>query len=221
VIDVIPDRPVTTNNSRGSAYLDGKIFRGTPDGRLIALDASTGRILWDNVTAATGPHEAFVSAPIAWQGKVFTGIAGRLMAFDAKNGKQLWSFPTTLGFNAGGGFWTTYSLDPTTGEVFGSVANPFPDFFRDGDVDKQITRYTDSVISVDAARGTLNWSYQAVPRDEHDWDLGPAPMLYSTSKRCEHGGGHRQKWSSVRDRPDEPYPRSWLRPPDPGDDSSK
>jgi len=141
------------------------------------------------MTAATAAHEAFVSAPIAWQGKVFigiavgdSGIAGRLMAFNAKNGKQLWSFPTTLGFNAGGGFWTTYSLDPTTGEVIGSVANPFPDFFRDGDVDKEITRYTDSVISMDAAKGTLNWSYQAVPRDEHDWDLGPAPMLYRTFK---------------------------------------
>jgi alcohol dehydrogenase (cytochrome c) len=176
-----------TNNSRGSAYLDGKIFRGTPDGNLIALDANTGVQLWSNTTSAPNANEVFVSAPIAWQGKVFAGIAvgdagiaGRLMAFDANTGKQLWAFDTTLGYNAGGGFWTTYSLDPRTGEVFGAVANPYPDFYRDGDVDKEITRYTDSAISVDAAKGTLNWSYQAVPRDDHDWDLATAPTLYRT-----------------------------------------
>jgi alcohol dehydrogenase (cytochrome c) len=66
--DLVPGRTVTTNNSRGSAYLDGKIFRGTPDGRLIALDASTGEILWQNKSAANTDKahpEAFVSAPIA------------------------------------------------------------------------------------------------------------------------------------------------------------
>jgi len=53
------------------------------------------------------------------------------MAFDANTGKELWHFETTLGLNFGGGFWTTYSLDPKTGEVFGPVANPYPDFNRD------------------------------------------------------------------------------------------
>ena len=96
-------------------------------------------MLWDALGAADPTkHEAFNSAPIAWQGKVFigisvgdSGIAGRLMAFDANTGKELWHFETTLGLNFGGGFWTTYSLDPKTGEVFGPVANPYPDFNRD------------------------------------------------------------------------------------------
>ncbi len=108
------------------------------------------------------------------------------MAFSADTGEQLWSFDTTLGFPAGGGFWSTYSLDPKTGEVFAPVANPFPDFSRfvgspppNGDL--QITKYTDSVISVDADTGHLNWSFQVVPGDEHDWDLAPPPTLYRTS----------------------------------------
>src|SRR5207245_2387296 len=87
------------------------------------------------------------------------------------------------GFPSGGGFWSTYSLDPKTGEVFGPVANPFPDFNRNIVMaDKDLTKYTNSVISVDAASGRLNWSYQVVPRDEHDWDLSPAPTLYRKSK---------------------------------------
>ncbi|MGC2199128.1 MAG: PQQ-binding-like beta-propeller repeat protein [Stellaceae bacterium] len=185
-------------SNRGAAYLDGKIFRGAADGHVIALDAKTGDPVpaWPNggVKAADPARlESFISAPIAWQGKVFIGIgvsdngvAGRLMAFSADTGEQLWSFDTTLGFPAGGGFWSTYSLDPKTGEVFAPVANPFPDFSRfvgfpppNGDL--QITKYTDSVISVDADTGHLNWSFQVVPGDEHDWDLAPPPTLYRTS----------------------------------------
>ena len=109
------------------------------------------------------------------------------MAFDANTGNQLWRFETTLGFNSGGGFWATYSLDPATGEVFGPVANPYPAYDRSiVPGDKDFTKYTNSVISVDAATGHLNWHYQVVPGDEHDWDLSPAPMLYRTSKG-EHG----------------------------------
>jgi alcohol dehydrogenase (cytochrome c) len=175
------------DNNRGPAYFDGKIFRGTPDGRLIALDANDGHVIWANKNAADPTKgETLVSAPIAWQGKVFIGIAigdlgiaGRLMAFDAQSGNRLWSFDTTLGAPAGGGFWTTYSLDPVTNEVFGPVANPFPDFSRKtGEGDS--TKLTDSVISVDGSTGRLNWSHQVVPDDVHDFDLGAAPTLYRT-----------------------------------------
>jgi alcohol dehydrogenase (cytochrome c) len=172
--------------ARGLGYLDGKVFRGTPDGRVIAFDAASGKVLWD--VQASDPHklEMFPSAPIAWQGKVFigiafseAGIAGRLLALDAATGKELWRFNTTLGFSAGGGFWASYSLDPTTGEVFGSVANPYPDWSRDfAPNDIAGTAMTDSVISVDAATGRLNWHYQAIRHDEHDWDLASTPTLY-------------------------------------------
>ena len=70
---------------------------------MIALAAETGRVLWGAPAVDPDHHEAFVSAPIAWQGKVFIGIgisddgiAGRLMALDAGTGKELWRFQTTL-----------------------------------------------------------------------------------------------------------------------------
>jgi alcohol dehydrogenase (cytochrome c) len=186
-------------SNRGVGYLDGKIFRGTADGYVIALDATTGQPApgWPagGIDAADPTKsEAFISAPIAWQGKVFigigvsdNGIAGRLMAFDANTGKELWSFQTTVAApgqpppKAGGGLWSTYTLDPRTGEVFAGVANPYPDFSRTTDQPGAIA-FTNSVISVDAATGRLNWHYQAVPHDEHDWDLAAAPMLYRTTK---------------------------------------
>jgi alcohol dehydrogenase (cytochrome c) len=180
------NQPPIGAGARGLGYMDGKVFRGTPDGRVIAFDASSGKVLWD--VQASDPHklEIFPSAPIAWQGKVFigiafseAGIAGRLLALDAATGKELWRFNTTLGFNAGGGFWASYSLDPLTGELFGGVANPYPDWSRDlAPNDIGGTALTDSVISVDAATGRLNWHYQTVPHDEHDWDLASTPTLY-------------------------------------------
>ena len=85
--------------------------------------------------------ETFNSAPVAWQGKVFigiaasdSGIAGRLMAFDADTGNQLWHFNTTLDSPSGGGLWTTYSLDPLTGEVFAPVGRAVTDPAADADI---------------------------------------------------------------------------------------
>jgi alcohol dehydrogenase (cytochrome c) len=186
-------------SNRGPGYLDGSIFRGTADGRVIALDAKTGEVLWDQKEADPDQNESFVAAPIAWNGKVFIGIAisdlgirGRLVALDAKTGKELWRFNTVPepdakswggGKPAGGGFWTTFSLDPAKGEILAPVANPAPDFepqIRPGD-----NFYTNSVIDLDAATGHLNWYFQQEPRDDHDWDLGSAPTLYRTRRGKE------------------------------------
>ena len=181
--------PAANISTRGPGYLDGAVFRGTADGRVIALDAKTGKVLWDQKHADPKQNESFVAAPIAWDGKVFIGIAisdvgirGRLIALDAKTGKELWRFYTvpepTKGQPKGGGFWTTFSLDPATGEVLGPVANPAPDFDTSGRPGDNI--YTNSVIALDAKTGHLNWHYQHTPADDHDWDLGSAPTLYRT-----------------------------------------
>lgn len=176
-------------STRGPGYLDGALFRGTADGRVIALDAKTGAVLWDQQLADPKQNESFVAAPIAWQGKVFIGIAisdlsirGRLIALDAKTGKELWRFYTvpekSVGKTAGGGFWTSFSLNPATGEVLGSAANPAPDF--DLTVRPGESLYSNSVVAVDAATGKLKWYYQELPVDDHDWDLGSTPTLYRT-----------------------------------------
>jgi outer membrane protein assembly factor BamB len=88
-------------NNRGAAYLDGRLFRGTADGRIIALRARDGKLLWENLNADQDKQESFIAAPVAWDGKVFTGIAtadygvrGRVMGFDAKRGTELWRFYT-------------------------------------------------------------------------------------------------------------------------------
>jgi alcohol dehydrogenase (cytochrome c) len=183
--------------SRGSAYWDEKIFFGTADGQVIALDAATGKLVW-NVENATGHGETFISSPIAWDGKVFLGIGvsdegirGRFMAFDANTGKELWRwYSIPIGDEpgaeswgnhpsvppAGGGFWTSYSLDPMTGEVFVPVANPYPDYIESDRPGANL--YTNSVVSLNVSTGKMNWYHQGVPNDQHDWDLSTSPTLY-------------------------------------------
>ena len=72
--DYAPATPQGVN--RGAAYLDGMLFRGTQDGRVLAYDFKTGKRIW--ATAIADPHkgESAPAAPIAWDGLVFIGNAG-------------------------------------------------------------------------------------------------------------------------------------------------
>jgi UvrD/REP helicase N-terminal domain/PQQ-like domain len=56
--------PPVSAGGRGLGYLDGKVFRGAPDGRVMAFDANTGKVLWDVQAANPERQEMFPSAPI-------------------------------------------------------------------------------------------------------------------------------------------------------------
>ena len=92
------------NANRGIAYDDGRIYVGATDGRLIALDARTGSVLWATRTFPTDSHKASTGAPRAFNGRVFIGHGGAdfgtrgyLDAYDGKTGKRLWRFYTVPG----------------------------------------------------------------------------------------------------------------------------
>ena len=86
--------------NRGAAYLDGMLFRGTEDGRVLGYDFKTGKRLWETTIADAKKGEAVPAAPIAWEGLVFIGNAGgdfkggkgRMYALEAKTGKIVWEF---------------------------------------------------------------------------------------------------------------------------------
>ena len=96
--DYPPASPQGVN--RGAAYMDGVLYRGTQDGRVIAYDAKTGKRLWQTFIADAKKGESVPAAPIAWQGLVFAGnaggdvkgVKGRMYALDGKTGKVVWEF---------------------------------------------------------------------------------------------------------------------------------
>ena len=95
---------------RGLAWWKGKLYVGTQDGRLIAIDAGSGRQLWSAMTVSAGDYRFISGAPRVFAGKVIIGhggadtsdLRGYVTAYDADTGAQLWRFYTVPGNPADG-----------------------------------------------------------------------------------------------------------------------
>ena len=90
--------------NRGAAYWDGRVYVGTLDGRLISLDARTGRVAWSVQTVDSSLHYAVTGAPRIVKGRVIIGnggaefgVRGYVSAYDAETGKRVWRFYTVPG----------------------------------------------------------------------------------------------------------------------------
>ena len=188
--------------NRGVAYLDGKLFRGTGDAHVFALDAATGQPVWEAALGDSDNAESVPMAPIGWNGMVFAGnaggdsfgVTGRIYALSAADGHELWRFsvvpdsgPARATWKnvsernpaTGGATWTTYSLDPDAGLLWVSTGNVAPDFLlalHPGD-----NLYTTSVIALDAKTGKMLRYVQPVKKDFHDWDMTAPPTLIRTN----------------------------------------
>jgi len=96
--------------SRGVAYWNGKIYVGAGDGRLIAVDAKTGKEVWTTMTVEPGSFYYVTGAPRAFNGKVIIGNGGTelgpargyVTAYDAETGEQAWRFYVVPGNPADG-----------------------------------------------------------------------------------------------------------------------
>lgn len=96
--------------SRGIAWWNGKVYTGTQDGRLIALDASTGKPAWSVPTTDKEDGRYITGAPRVFDGKVIVGhggadtgsVRGYVTTYDAETGKQLWRFYIVPGNPADG-----------------------------------------------------------------------------------------------------------------------
>jgi PQQ-dependent dehydrogenase (methanol/ethanol family) len=183
-------------NSRGVTYADGKIFVGRLDGKLVALDANSGKELWTANVVDYKLGSVITSPPLAVEDKVITGLGGgeygvrgSLQAYDINTGKQVWKTYTVplknepggdtwkgdTAEHGGGAPWLVGSYDPKTNTVFWGTSNPGPwntavRSTGNGDFGKLTNLYTASTLALDADTGAIKWWVQGTPADAWDYD---------------------------------------------------
>ena len=169
-----------------------RLLHGTLDGRLIALDASTGKPCADFGEAGQVSVGARLTSPPAIVGDlaVIGGNAPTLRAFDVRSGKLAWTrhkVPeedkaarrTWAGDSwkrrRGGVAWAPLSVDLERGLLFVPTDSPTYDYYgadRAGD-----NLYSNCVLALNAASGEYAWHFQATHHDIWDYDLCAQPVL--------------------------------------------
>jgi quinohemoprotein ethanol dehydrogenase len=192
--------------NRGVAMYKGRLYLGALDGRLIALDAKTGEVVWAVPTAPADSPYAITGAPRIAKGRVIIGNAGSeyavrgyVSAYDAETGRLDWRSYTVPGdpskpfesdaMRAAAATWS--------GEWWkaGGGGSPWDTIVYDPETDlvfagtgngapwydrfrsKGDGLYIASIIALKAGTGEMAWHYQTTPGDNWDYDATQPLML--------------------------------------------
>jgi len=189
--------------NRGCSYWtdgsDARLHYGTLDGRIIALDARSGKPCPDFGAGGELRVQVRLTSPPAICGDlaVIGGNAPTLRAFDVRSGRLAWTFhkappydqaalATWAGDSAknrrGGVAWPPLSYDQPRNILYVPTDSPTYDYYggdRAGD-----NLYSNCILALDASSGKLLWHYQVTHHDIWDYDLPAQPVLFD----IERGG---------------------------------
>lgn len=187
--------------NRGVAAWKGKIYLGALDGRLIALDGKTGKVVWSEQTTDPKQPYTITQVPRMVKGMVIIGNAGAeytcrgyVSAYDAETGKLKWRFYTVPGapggettpelekarktwngefwkFGGGATAWDSILYDPKTNLVYFGTGNGLSWAPEIRSPGGGDNLFTSSIIAVDADTGKYRWHHQMVPSDAWDYDV--------------------------------------------------
>jgi len=184
-----------------------RIFLGTIDGRIIALDGDTGKPCLDfgskgeldltqDVALAKewrGGYEV-TSAPAIYKDLVIVGSSiadnwkvdterGLVRAYDVRTGKLHWTWnptpwaETTEPRTGGANAWSTLSVDSDRDLVFVPTGSAAPDYY--GGIRKGDNKWANSVVALRASTGKFVWGFQVVHHDLWDYDVASQPLLFT------------------------------------------
>jgi alcohol dehydrogenase (cytochrome c) len=200
-------RPCCGHVNRGLAILGDKVFLGTLDAHVVALDAKTGAVVWDVTAADYRVGYSFTVAPLAVKNLIVIGVSGGeygvrgfIDAYDADTGERKWRFYTVPGsgepghetwegdsWKVGGApAWNTGTYDAVTNQIFWPTGNPAPSNRGEGRAGDNL--YSNSLLALNADTGKMNWYFQFTKHDEHDWDATQIPVIIDTPVNA--GGKH-------------------------------
>jgi alcohol dehydrogenase (cytochrome c) len=184
------------NANRGVAVAGDRVFMQTDNAHLIALNRSTGELLWDVELDDWRKNYSSSSAPLPAGNLVIAGVAGGehgangfLTAHDQVSGKEVWRFWTVPRRGAPGSetwqgkdidhggapTWFTGSYDPALDLVYWPTGNPAKEY--NGDHRKGDNLYASCILALDRKSGVLKWHYQFIPHDLWDWDATQTSVL--------------------------------------------
>ena len=211
------ERNYSEVSSRGvSAWIDAtakagsacrlRIFEGTLDARLIALDGETGKLCadfgangtvdlsknaatqteWTGGYQVTSPPAIYrdlviIGSSIADNWRVDTG-RGIVRAFDTRTGLLRWTWDPipwaqkTEPHTGAGNAWSVLSVDSEHGLVFVPTGSAAPDYF--GGIRKGDDKWANSVVALRASTGEFVWGFQVVHHDLWDYDVASQPTLF-------------------------------------------
>ncbi len=209
--------------NRGVALYGNNAYLETLDDHVVALDARTGKQVWDTtIYPDPGVGYFMTGAPLVVDNEVIVGCGGGeygargfLVALDPASGKQLWktytipepgkpggdTWPGDTYKHGGGNVWVTGSYDPETDTLFWGVGNPGPWL---SSVRQGKNLYSDSILALDPKTGNIKWYFQATPNDPWDYDavntLVLADITYQGQPRKVLYQANRNGWFLVVDR---------------------
>jgi len=187
------------NVNRGVAVAEGLVFVVTLNAHIIALDAETGKKVWDQTYGDVRAGESATVAPLVVKDMVVVGSSGgefgsrgHLDAFKRETGERVWrtymvpkpgepgseTWPSDgeAWQRGGANCWVTSTYDPDLNLLYVGTGNPAPDF--DGGVREGDNLYTDSGVAVDADSGEIKAHFQYTPHDLWDYDSTMEHILF-------------------------------------------
>ena len=202
--DITTSRGVATWSGGSRGACASRIFVGTNDARLWAVDAADGKPCDDfgdhgsiNLKAGlTGLAATFhiTSAPTVLGDVVVVGssisdntavnmASGAVRAYNVRTGQPVWKWePIPWGASqnpptGAGNVWSTIAADPQLGLVYVPTGSASPDYYggmRPGD-----DRDANSIVALDATTGRKIWAFQVVHHDLWDYDIASEPLLFA------------------------------------------
>jgi quinoprotein glucose dehydrogenase len=206
----VTSRGVSAWNNPSAKLGEGcqlRIYIGTLDARLLALDGKTGKLcadfgmkgevdlardaatqtVWTGGYQVTSPpaisgNVVIVGSSIADNWRVDTG-RGVVRGFDARTGKLVWTWDPTPWANqtkprtGAGNAWSVVSVDAKHDLVFVPTGSASPDYF--GGLRKGDNKWANAVVALNASSGEFVWGFQVVHHDLWDYDVAAQPTLFT------------------------------------------
>ncbi|HKP64712.1 MAG TPA: PQQ-binding-like beta-propeller repeat protein [Polyangiales bacterium] len=179
---------VAQGSTSSLSFADGTLFLNTYEGKILALQASDGKMLWyrahdsqptDGLSSVI-PSGDLLLVGGSNGGRELTGepFSGYVAALDRKTGEQRWRALTAPSGSHGVSVWSTPSVDERAGRVFASTGNNFG---------APASNTSDAILSFKLEDGAIVWINQRVKNDiwdirvpSPDADFGANPVLYET-----------------------------------------